>query len=385
MPRMNTRQETYHSILLKSLYRTLYKELLGLNTETVALSKATRLLIELNKSNNSYKEALVGLDTLSLLLKNFQPTRINSFLAILSECSLKDIEKHSSFLQPYENEVLKAFEQFTLVKDIYLKNDLDDPIKVAGLHSTFYENKDVANVALIKYLQATNKVSYFTEVGKNSFCYISKNMLIPLSHQLQLTDLKTKFEDSCMEIEKPNEYIRVLKGMMQQLDQMKHLYMKQFCKGLSKKLKALGTSVKFTYRLKGALSIWNKLESQNLIQEELHDYLGVRAIIDATKENEIELCNKAYEIIKACYKVDHSKTRHWLLEPKESGYQALHVTVIAGPRTLVEIQIKSQNMHKVAETGPAAHWLYKRDFKGADSKLQKMIIEELKETLRLDD
>lgn len=375
---------TYYSITLQSYYKNLYKELLELGEPTEALSQAVRFMIKLSKTENLYKEALLGLDAYSSLLRNFHPTSITTFLCILSEYPLNVLENNKNLIQPIDNEFIEDFKRLIDLKELCTTSILENEAKVGQVRSIFCDHENIASVGLVKFAQLTNNVSKLTAEAKSSLCYLANQFYIPTAHKLGLVELKTKFEDCCMEIEHPQEYIRILKGMVHQLEPMKRVFMKQFCKGLNKKLRTLKAPIKFTYRLKGALSIWNKLQSQNLIQEELHDYIGVRVIIKATKENEIELCSKAYEIVKACYQVDHSKTRHWLLEPKESGYQALHVTIIDQPKTMIEIQIKSKSMHEAAERGPAAHWLYKKDIEEKESRLQKLIVEDLRKILRDD-
>jgi guanosine-3',5'-bis(diphosphate) 3'-pyrophosphohydrolase len=377
-----TSKNNYYSITLQSQYKTLYKELLELNEPTETLSQAVRLMIKINTTNSSYKAALIGLETFSLLIKHFRPSKITTFISLLSEYSLQDLEKNKTILQPLNNEIITHLEMIKGLEEFCTKSIIDNELKINHVRSVLFENEHLTTVGFIKFAQITNKINTLSSEAKNSFCYLAKNFFIPTAHKLKLIELKTKFEDCCMEIENPQEYIRVLKGMVNQLEPMKHAFMKQFCKGLNKKLRVLGVPIKFTYRLKGVKSIWNKLQSQNLFQEELHDYIGVRAIIKASPENEIELCNRAYEIVKSCYVVDHSKTRHWLVEPKESGYQALHVTIIDRPKTMIEIQIKSKNMHEIAENGAAAHWLYKKDLLGPESKLQKLIVEDLRKVLR---
>lgn len=376
------KNKNYYSITLRSHYKTLYKELLDLKEPTEALSQATKIMMKMKTTNNSYREALIGLETFSLLKKNFNPNKATTFISLLSEYSLEDLKNNENLLQSVDERIIIDLKNLKHLEHFCEKNRVENSKKLDFIRSTYYENENISIVGFIKFVQLTNKIATLPNRSKKMFCYLAKNFFIPVSHKLKLVEIKTKFEDCCMEIENPHEYIRILKGMVAQLEPMKHAFMEQFCKNLNKKFRGLNVPIKFTYRLKGALSIYNKLKSQNLLQEELHDYIGVRAIIKASPENEIELCAKAYEIIKACYLVDHSKTRYWLLEPKESGYQALHVTIIDRPKTMIEIQIKSKAMHEAAENGSAAHWLYKQDIQEAESKLQKLIIEELKKFLR---
>ncbi len=126
-----------------------------------------------------------------------------------------------------------------------------------------------------------------------------------------------------------------------------------------------------TGREKTPCSIWNKMESKNISFEQLSDIMAFRIITD-----NVDNCYKILGIIHTHYQMIPNSFKDYISTPKENGYQSIHTVVIGPKQRFIEIQIRTNEMHEIAELGVAAHWSYKqKQQSGTDGKQYKWIRE----------
>ncbi len=165
---------------------------------------------------------------------------------------------------------------------------------------------------------------------------------------------KWKVEDLAFKYRQPVFYKQIAKKLAEKRSDREYrgvLLMKQ----LSKEIARLGTPADLACRPKHIYSIYRKMRSKGLTFESIRDLTGVRVIVSRPED---------------CYKVLHIAHRIWrpvqdcfddyIAIPKINGYQSLHTAVTLGHGRYLEIQIRTAEMHEAAESGPAAHWQYKR-------------------------
>jgi guanosine-3',5'-bis(diphosphate) 3'-pyrophosphohydrolase len=114
--------------------------------------------------------------------------------------------------------------------------------------------------------------------------------------------------------------------------------------------------VSVTGREKSAYSIWRKLQRKNVSFEQLSDIMAFRITVGTVGE-----CYQALGIVHAHYPVVPGRFKDYISTPKPNGYRSLHTGVIGPGRNRIEVQIRTQDMHEIAELGVAAHWAYKQD------------------------
>ncbi len=124
---------------------------------------------------------------------------------------------------------------------------------------------------------------------------------------------------------------------------------------LKKTLGEDGVVVNITGREKSPYSIWRKMQKRNVEFEQLADIMAFRIIVD-----KIETCYQALGIIHSHYPVVPGRFKDYISTPKPNGYQSLHTAVIGPQRERIEVQIRTLEMHEIAEKGVAAHWNYKQ-------------------------
>ncbi|MBK8621694.1 MAG: bifunctional (p)ppGpp synthetase/guanosine-3',5'-bis(diphosphate) 3'-pyrophosphohydrolase [Saprospiraceae bacterium] len=180
----------------------------------------------------------------------------------------------------------------------------------------------------------------------------------PLAHRLGLYNIKTEFQDICLQITEPEIY-EDLKNKLNASDEERSKYIIQFIKPLKEELGKLEIPFRVLGRPKAISSIYTKIKSSKISFEEIYDIFAVRIIIDVPVEKEKIFCWQIYSIITDVYKPIPERLKDWVTTPKGNGYESLHTTVIGPTGRYVEVQIRSERMDEIAEKGFAAHWKYK--------------------------
>lgn len=354
-------QDSKSKILLKiENYReTMSKELLDKKEILVRINKILNLYMERFLDNQELmQELLDGIMRCNFFLKNFTADAncLDACLMCNSPYSFFNIEEINFLLSDGAKDMINIAFNF---KNQILFPHTNIFSKLKLIKNEILIDKDIIKVALIQFAEIIQQVQPEEVIVQNHLSELAKEILIPLTHITGLDGIKTILEDRCMEITNCKEYMRILKANMKRLEEIKKKFLEDFCKKIKDDLAILNVKMTMSHRTKSVNSIWKKIETQNMEHSDLHDYIGARIILDSTDKDEVELCYAAYRIICSRYNIDHKKTRDWLANPKDSGYKAIHVTLRYDLNILIEIQIRSMNMHKSAEEGTASHWNYK--------------------------
>ncbi len=180
----------------------------------------------------------------------------------------------------------------------------------------------------------------------------------PLAHRLGLYNVKTEFQDLCMKILKPDDY-HFVANKLRETKTSRNQYINEFIKPLEHKLNAIGAPYRIFGRPKSISSIWNKIKTKDVDFEEIYDLFAIRIIVDVPLHHEKSVCWQIYTVVTETNRPIPERLKDWITTPKANGYESLHTTVV-GPRgRFVEVQIRSERMHEIAEKGFAAHWKYK--------------------------
>ncbi|MDO5036277.1 MAG: RelA/SpoT family protein [Porphyromonas sp.] len=199
----------------------------------------------------------------------------------------------------------------------------------------------------------------------------------PLAERLGMYGIMTELQDLSLKYDHPTEYADI-ERLKEESSRRQSSLFEQFYKGIKEDLVNLGLDYEIQHRMKGTYSIWNKMRTKQLPFNEIYDIFAIRIVFEPeTPESEYDDCFRIYRVISSKYRVKNDRTRDWLSQPKENGYQALHLTVMGPTGEWVEVQIRSRRMHEMAERGLAAHWRYKQDPDEVD-KVEEMILENVR-------
>lgn len=180
------------------------------------------------------------------------------------------------------------------------------------------------------------------------------DIYVPLSERMGMQSFKDELEDlafSQLNSEARNSVLSRLKFLHETTENP----VEQIIKELKDVMDAAGLMANLSGREKTPYSIWVKMQSKNITFEQLSDIMAFRIEVDTVGE-----CYQALGIIHSYYSVVPGRFKDFISTPKPNGYQSLHTTVIGPLNHRIEIQIRTREMHRVAELGIAAHWQYKQ-------------------------
>lgn len=193
----------------------------------------------------------------------------------------------------------------------------------------------------------------------------TREIFAPLAHRLGMWRLKWELEDLSFRYLEPDHYNVVAKKVSASR-KMRERYISLFIEEVIKILDKMQIKNQVYGRPKHFSSIFRKMQAQNLSFEELYDLYAIRILVDSVQD-----CYAALGTIHAHFKPVPGRFRDYIAMPKSNGYQSLHTTVIGFEGRPFEVQIRTQEMHRTAEYGIAAHWKYKE--KITDRKFDEKI------------
>jgi len=180
----------------------------------------------------------------------------------------------------------------------------------------------------------------------------------PLAHRIGLYNIKTELEDLSLKYTEPEVYNDISKKIEHtKEEQLK--YIDDFTAVIKDSLDKEKLDYEIKGRMKSIFSIRRKMNMQNVAFDEIYDKFAIRIIYQSDRENEKFLAWKIYSIVTDHFTPNPIRLRDWISSPKSTGYEALHITVMGPLGRWVEVQIRSQRMHEIAEKGYAAHFRYK--------------------------
>ena len=196
----------------------------------------------------------------------------------------------------------------------------------------------------------------------------------PLAHRIGLYNIKSELEDLGLKYLEPDVYNDISSRLIESKEEQDH-YIEEINKTLSGKL----NSEKLKYQIKGRpksiYSIRNKMIKKGVSFDEVYDRFAVRIVYKSSLKNEKFLAWKIYSIITDHFTPNPTRLRDWISSPKSNGYESLHITVMGPNNKWVEVQIRSERMHEIAEKGYAAHFRYKQGMQkesGIDTWLNRV-------------
>ena len=203
----------------------------------------------------------------------------------------------------------------------------------------------------------------------------------PLAHRFGLYSIKSELEDLSLKYNNPDVYNEIL-NKLEVAKEGREKYVEEFKKEVSEQLKEENLNFTIKGRAKAISSIYRKMQKQNVTFEEVYDNYAIRIIYKSDPKNEKFLAWKIYSIVTDLYQSNPSRMRDWISQPRSTGYESLHLTVMGPDRKWIEVQIRSERMDDIAEKGVAAHYKYKEGYrKNSDDHRFETWVSEIREVL----
>jgi GTP pyrophosphokinase len=211
-------------------------------------------------------------------------------------------------------------------------------------------------VIIVKLADRTHNLRTLSALAPDRRSAIAQETLdiyAPLAGRLGIYRLKAELEDLCLRELKPDVYGSLAQKVSHKKSERDQL-IETTRRELESSLRQAGVVCEVHGRAKHLFSIYKKMNDQRIDFDDLYDLFALRVIVQTVSQ-----CYESLGIVHSAFRPVPGRFKDYIAMPKANGYQSLHTTVIVAQGELVEIQIRTREMHVVAENGIAAHWAYK--------------------------
>src|SRR5216684_2367599 len=233
---------------------------------------------------------------------------------------------------------------------------------------------DDVRIVLVKLadrLHNMRTLQYLSPEKRKRIAEETMEIFAPIAHRLGMGRLRGELEDLAFRHLHPDDY-RELAEQLEKRRAENEAFLNGVTELIQEKMnEAEVPFVRVEGRVKRLYSIWKKLRRQKIILDQVYDLVAARVITP----NEIRHCYAALGVIHNIWKPVPGRFKDWIATPRDNLYQSLHTSVIGSKGQPFEIQIRTEEMHRIAEEGVAAHWKYKEGKRGAhddDNTLQAL-------------
>ncbi|MGC6479501.1 MAG: RelA/SpoT family protein [Flavobacteriaceae bacterium] len=249
-----------------------------------------------------------------------------------------------------------------LTKIAHLKKDKDISLQAENFRKMLLTLHDDVRVIIIKIADRLHNMQTMDAMPEYKQVKIASETLYiyaPLAHRIGLYNIKTELEDLGLKYTEPQRY-KDIKAKIEGSKEEQEAYIESFTSLIEDQLNKEQLQYFVKGRSKSIHSIHRKMQKQNIPYEKVFDKFAIRIVYQADRSQEKFLAWKIYSVITDFFTPNPTRLRDWITSPKSNGYEALHITVMGPQSRWIEVQIRSERMHEIAEKGYAAHYKYKQ-------------------------
>lgn len=240
-----------------------------------------------------------------------------------------------------------------------------EELQAENLRKMFLAMAKDIRVILIKLadrLHNMRTLKYKSPESQKRIARETLDIYSPLAERLGISKIKIELDDLSLKYLEPDAYYDLVEKIALRKD-AREKYVQDIVDEVTEHITGAGIEAQIDGRVKHFFSIYKKMKNQNKTIDQIYDLFAVRIIVDSVKD-----CYAALGVIHEMYTPMPGRFKDFIAMPKANMYQSLHTTLIGSKGTPFEIQIRTYEMHRVAEYGIAAHWKYKEESDGKVSK-----------------
>jgi GTP diphosphokinase / guanosine-3',5'-bis(diphosphate) 3'-diphosphatase len=263
-------------------------------------------------------------------------------------------------------EVARLVEGVTKLGRINLRTDQQQQAEnIRKMMVAMAEDLRVVLIKLADRLHNMRTLEPLAEPKRRKISRETLDIYAPLAHRLGIGQIKWELEDLAFRNLEPSAYEDVF-GRINRERADREALVSDLREILARELEKVGIKADITGRPKHIYSVWQKMTKESKDFSEIYDLSAIRVMVDTVRD-----CYGVLGVVHSLWKPMPGRFKDYIAMPKSNGYQSLHTTVITHTGEPIEIQIRTHEMHRVAEFGVAAHWTYKEGGKDAsfDQKL----------------
>jgi RelA/SpoT family (p)ppGpp synthetase len=281
-----------------------------------------------------------------------------------TEYEIKDIKAE------FGDKIAEIVDGVTKIKDI--PHNIEKST-IEGYRKLLLSMVNDIRVILIKFADRLHNMRTLEYLSSEKQIRMSKETLdiySPLANRFGLANIKWEMEDLALKYTDRENYEEIARNLNIKREQ-REKYIDEFIKPLDERLSKEGFKFEIYGRAKHIFSIYNKMVNRNVPFEEMFDLFAIRIIIDEPQSSSV--CYTIYSIVSEIFNPIPEKFKDYIVRPKKNGYQSLHTVVIGPGGKMVEVQIRTREMHDIAEKGVASHWKYKESAVDLEKDMEEWV------------
>ncbi len=218
-------------------------------------------------------------------------------------------------------------------------------------------------VIMIKFadrLQNMRTIEYLPQEKAERIALETREVYAPLAHRFGIARIKWELEDLSLKVLDKDAHDLLIQKIADRKEERER-YIREIANPIKRELTKVGVQSEITGRAKTLYSIYRKMQERKKSFEEIYDLLAIRIIVQKVDE-----CYFALGVVHSLFTPVQDRFKDYIATPKLNMYQSLHTTIVGPSGKMVEIQVRTEEMHRIADIGIAAHWKYKEKRKSED-------------------
>ena len=355
------------------LYKDLIERVLRYHpSDDISLiEKAYRIASEAHKTQvrKSGEPYIIHPLYVAIILADLELDKETIVAGLLHDVVEDTVMSYEDLAREFGEDVANLVDGVTKLEKLPQFHDGDDnrlEMQAENLRKMFLAMAKDIRVILIKLADRLHNMRTLKHMPPEKQQRISKETLeiyAPIAERLGIARIKVELDDLSLKYLEPDIYYDLVDKIAIRKS-VREKYIQSIVDEVSAHIANAGIKARIDGRVKHFFSIYKKMKNQNKTIDQIYDLFAVRIIVESVKD-----CYAALGIIHEMYKPIPGRFKDYIAMPKPNMYQSLHTTLIGSNSQPFEIQIRTEEMHKAAEYGIAAHWKYKEASDGKQSKM----------------